>query len=101
MRTLKIVDTISVESYNHSCGFLSRTGQRSAGSISELGRRRADEGREVRKYLQTLGQRLLVQSWTLTAFPSHTTTKQFQFKAPRQLVIKGRKKGAKPEYKIT
>ena len=37
----------------------------------------------------------------LTAFPTHTTTKQFQFKAPRQLVIKGRKKGAKPEYKIT
>ena len=31
----------------------------------------------------------------LTAFPTHTTTKQFQFKAPRQLVIKGRKQSGK------
>ena len=101
------MDTISVESYNHSCGILSRTWQRSAGSISECWQAAGRRGeRWEEKYLQTLGQRLLVQSWTRDLCSLHfllisrTATGQLQFKAPGQF---GREesKVAKPEYKIT
>ena len=98
------MDKISVENYNHSCGFLSRTGQRSAGSISECwqaaGRRgkrweeiSADTGTETSgPILDTVSLHFLLIL--------RTATGQLQFKAPGQF---GREesKVAKPEYKIT
>ena len=101
------MDTISVESYNHSCGVLSRTGRKSAGSISECWQAAGRRGeRWEEKYPQTLGQRLLVQSWTRDLCSLHfllipqqqqsNTSSRHHDNLQRE-----ESKVAKPEYKIT
>ena len=71
------MDTISVESYNHSCGILSRTWQRSAGSISKCWQaagRRGERWEEISADTRTETSGPILDTGSLlTAFPTHIT----------------------------